>query len=666
MKNKKLILLIVFTIMGMYTFSQNYAFKMNEKLGVGINLGNAYEATGLGEWGVNVDSSYFKDIKNKGFNSIRIPARWSAHALATSPYTISDYFMDTIVWAINQALDNQLVVVLDIHHYEEMFVNPAANKDRFISFWDQISQRFQGYSDSLFFEVFNEPHDSFTPTIWNEYLLAGLSKIRETNPTRMVIIGTAEYGGVGGLQKLQIPATDTCLIVTVHYYNPFPFTHQGADFAGNYPIGATWDSTATQINAVKYDMDIIQTYSQSHNVPIYIGEFGAIQNADDASRAKWAGHLRKTFKQYGFSSAYWEYCSGFGIYDAALNCYYNSLVKALTDSVGACDCAMYDTIIVKNSTFERGLNPWVQYENASSNAQGNLTLINEEAQIEIVQQGTADWHIQLVYGSFPLVCGSTYKFTFDAYASSPTSIVAQTSRDGGDYSVIRGNPIDLTTQKQTFSYTFTIDESTISKARIVFECGLAQAQYLYFDNVHLYEVEKGIPVSSIQITNNLLETNLSISENQGTEQLVAQVLPIDASNSNVIWSIISGSSLATISVEGLLTANGSGNGTVTVKALAFDGSAKYAQKSIVITNQESKISSVSSKCYLIIDNNSFEVEAKSIKSYEIYDVLGKIYYSNTCNNEKSVFINSSYLLKNMNFIKVYTDESPTVIKYFKK
>lgn len=664
---KKIVVLLSFVAVSLtQLYSQNYAFDMNAKLGMGINLGNAYEATDLGEWGVNVDSSYFSDIKAKGFSSVRIPARWSAHALPTLPYTISEYFMDTIQWVINQAISNGLYVVLDVHHYDEMFVDPYANKERFLSFWQQIGNRFEGYTDSLYFEVMNEPHDDFTPTIWNEFLLDGIETIRVKHPTRMLIIGTAEYGGIGGLQYLEIPETDTALIVTVHYYNPFDFTHQGADFAGITATGVTWDSTATQIQAVKNDMDIIQAYSEAHNVPIYIGEFGAIQNADDSSRATWAGHLRKTFESYGFSAAYWEYCSGFGIYDAALDCYYNGLIKALTDSVGACDCAMYDTIIVKNSDFTRGSNAWVQYEYAASGASGNFEVVNEEARLEIIESGDEEWHVQLVFGTFPMVLGSTYTFTFDAYASSPTAITAQTSREGGDYSVINGFEANLTTTKQTFSNTFTIDVPTIQSARLVFECGLANAQYLYFDNVHIYEIEAGVPVESITITDETMTNPTIINAYQDSVQLETSVLPLTATNTDVIWSIVSGASFATITSTGMVKATGTGNGTVVVKALAYDGSGVYAQKTIYVRNQNTEIADISKKCSVIIEKTRYNFEGNYIESVEIYDVLGKKCGNLSFDKLTQVVLPNYYFPQNMYFIKVKTNRTTSTVKYFKK
>jgi len=515
MKKEILLFFFVFFFCRGNLFSSGPAFDMNARLGMGINLGNCFEAPVIGGFGVDPNSYYFSDIKAKGFNSIRIPAKWSAHALTQAPYTIDKDFMDTIRWAVDLSLANGLVTVINIHHYDEIMTDPAANKERFLALWKQIAQAFQSYSDSLYFEILNEPNGNFTPELWNGYLAEGLSKIRETNPTRTVIVGTAEWGGVGGLSKLTLPE-DPNLILTIHYYEPFSFTHQGADWAGmtdKTPV--TWDSTAVEINAIKNDMNIIKQYSVQHNVPVYIGEFGAIGNADDASRARWIGCLHSLYKTYGFSAAYWEYCSGFGIYNFGLDCYHTGMLKALTGVQAECDCSAFDTVIVKNGAFDRTTQPWTLNYFPEDGANAEIKAIDGEARLEIFSTGSASWHIQFLYSSFPLKKGYTYTLTFDAYASESTTIQTDIGRDGGDYHVFHSINTNLTTEKKTFVSTFTFNETTENIARIAFECGLANAQYIYFDNVHLSETGPNSSINSgtassdcvLQLGNNRFTVN---------------------------------------------------------------------------------------------------------------------------------------------------------------
>src|SRR5262249_3752810 len=80
------------------------AFHYNRLLGRGINLGNALEGPHEGAWGVTLKADYFHLIKKAGFNSVRIPIRWSAHANTDFPYEIESGFFHRVDWAIQQAL----------------------------------------------------------------------------------------------------------------------------------------------------------------------------------------------------------------------------------------------------------------------------------------------------------------------------------------------------------------------------------------------------------------------------------------------------------------------------------------------------------------------------------------------------------------------------------
>lgn len=59
-----------------------------------------------------------------------------------------------------------------------------------------------------------------------------LHPFRHMNPTRTVIVGPPSWNSVKHLDGLNLPQQDRNLIVTVHYYTPMDFTHQGASWAG--------------------------------------------------------------------------------------------------------------------------------------------------------------------------------------------------------------------------------------------------------------------------------------------------------------------------------------------------------------------------------------------------------------------------------------------------
>lgn len=306
-------------------------FMQNMRLGRGINFGNALEAPAEGDWGVTIKDEYFSILANAGFNSVRIPVKWSAHALNTQSYTIDPAFFTRIDDLINKAFQNNLCVIINIHHYDEIMSDPNSQRERFLALWKQISSHYKDYSFKLFFEILNEPNNSLTPQIWNEFLRDALSVIRETNPYRTVLIGTADWGGLGSLKELIIPVNENNVILTFHYYNPFHFTHQGAEWVEGSDkwLGTTWPQSLTDKTRLDNEISQAVIWAASRNIPLNCGEFGSYFKADLNSRVKWTSFVRETCEKYAISWHYWEFCAGFGIYDRNENKFIQQLLNAL-------------------------------------------------------------------------------------------------------------------------------------------------------------------------------------------------------------------------------------------------------------------------------------------------------------------------------------------------
>ncbi len=304
---------------------------LNQSLSPGINLGNALDAPAEGEWGVVIKDEYFEIIKDAGFNSVRVPVRWSAHTDTLAPFTIDSVFMARVHYVIDMALKHDLTVVVNTHHYNSLFNAPAEHLERLLAIWHQIGQSFATYPAQLVFEPLNEPHAKLTPALWNEWIPILTKELRSTNPDRTLMFGTANWGGISKLDSLVIPETEHNVIVTVHYYDPYHFTHQGASWSEGSDewLGLTWAAEGEQLAQMGKDFDKIKAYSVKNNRPIYMGEFGAFSTVDTTSRVAWTSQVVQESEKRGFSWAYWEFCSGFGVYDSESDTYRDFLLKAL-------------------------------------------------------------------------------------------------------------------------------------------------------------------------------------------------------------------------------------------------------------------------------------------------------------------------------------------------
>jgi endoglucanase len=309
-----------------------FAFEQNRRLGHGVNLGNALEAPTEGEWGMTLEAEFFSVIYQGGFDSVRVPIRWSNHAASQSPYLIEKAFFERIDWVVEQAQKNHLAVILNMHHYQEMMDTPKDHRERFLAIWKQIAEHYQNAPDSVYFEPLNEPNGVIgMGETWNSVLAETIQLIRQTNPRRTIIIGPVNWNSISDLKKLKLPEKDRNLIVTFHYYQPFQFTHQGAEWVNGSDswMGTTWSATSSQKNFITADLDIAYQWAKKNNRPLFFGEFGAYSKADQESRALWTAFIAREAEKRGMSWAYWEFGAGFGAYDRTAKQWIEPIHKAL-------------------------------------------------------------------------------------------------------------------------------------------------------------------------------------------------------------------------------------------------------------------------------------------------------------------------------------------------
>lgn len=307
-------------------------------IGRGVNFGNMLEAPAEGAWGLTVTDDFIDKAAAAGFKSVRLPVRWSNHASAAAPFTIDPAFMTRVESVVDKLLAKGLVVILNMHHYRQLdgdqldageaAVAPAAVDVRFVMLWQQIATHFQGRNARLVFELYNEPHGRMNGEPWNVLAARALGVVRKTNPGRIVVIGPTTWNSAGDLRLLKLP-NDANLVATVHNYNPFSFTHQGAEWVSPVlPVGVTC-CNASQEADMTGPLDVAKTWSTAKHYPVFVGEFGAYSKGDDASRIDFNHKMRAAMESRGMSWSYWEFAAGFGVYDPAKLAFRQGLLDSL-------------------------------------------------------------------------------------------------------------------------------------------------------------------------------------------------------------------------------------------------------------------------------------------------------------------------------------------------
>ncbi len=291
------------------------AFEQNKRLGRGVNI-IGYDPIWRSREKARIQDEHFKLIKEAGFNNVRINMHPFRQMDSKEDYTISQTWLEILNWAVEQALSNELMVILDLHEYSAMGRDPIGNKERFLAVWKQLTDHYKDYPNDVIFEILNEPSRKLTPELWNQYLIEVLTIIRETNPARAVIIGPASYNNINYLEELELPEDDLNIIVTVHYYSPMEFTHQGASWSSHKDkVGIEWNATPGEKQAIVQDFEKAQTWAQQHNRPLFLGEFGAYDKGDMPSRVRYTSFVVRQAERLGWSWAYWQFDSDFIVYD---------------------------------------------------------------------------------------------------------------------------------------------------------------------------------------------------------------------------------------------------------------------------------------------------------------------------------------------------------------
>lgn len=308
-------------------------------LGRGINLGNMLEAPREGDWGLRAEPEFI-DLAASNFATVRVPVRWSNHAAPTADATLDEGFAKRVDQVVDALLQRKVNVILDFHGYSQIYgdgrpptefaVDPELVETRFLNIWRQVAQRYKDRSPKLLFELLNEPHGRLDGEPWNVLAEKGLAVVRESNPTRVVLIGPSYWNSVHDLPKLRMPKDDA-VILAIHNYEPFEFTHQGASWIPmKFPVGAPCCNDA-QRKRINDSLEQARRWSLANGIPVHLGEFGAYSAAPMESRAAYTRIVRDAAEARGFGWTYWELASSFGVYSPKDHAWNAPLKSALLD-----------------------------------------------------------------------------------------------------------------------------------------------------------------------------------------------------------------------------------------------------------------------------------------------------------------------------------------------
>jgi len=324
------------------------AFRRAPMLARGINLSNWFASSSdlsAAHIAKQVTPADLKLIHDMGFTYVRIgfePAQFMSNGGFDSAE--SRAALTRMDDAIREATNNHLAVSLCLFPTDDYKrqLQVQSGADQFLFLWRMLAQHYASTdADHLFYELINEPEIN-DPYRWDGLQAAVVSAIRGVDLSHTIIATGSFYSGLPELLKID-PVRDGNVIYNFHFYEPMPFTHQGAtwgSFEWNYykdiPYPATPEALGAALAGVpdesaRYTLYLYgaagwnrssmlgrlmfaRQWADSHHVPIICDEFGAYRSTVPGdSRTRYLRDVRSDLEQLHIGWSMWEYSGGFGL-----------------------------------------------------------------------------------------------------------------------------------------------------------------------------------------------------------------------------------------------------------------------------------------------------------------------------------------------------------------
>jgi endoglucanase len=325
------VLMLALTVAGA-AHAATSAWDQQHRLGRGVNI-IGYDPLWDDRSKARFKTEHFTKIRQAGFSTVRVVLNSFRHMDAQNRLPKS--WFDTLDWVVDGATHAGLNVIIDEHDFDICSKDPDGCRPKLIAFWSQVATHLRGQGDNVLFELLNEPHAKLDAAGWNAMLRELIPLVRATNPTRTLVIGPTQWNNLHQLPTLELPEQDRNIVVTYHYYDPMRFTHQGASWVPEYTnVSGVTCCTAEERAKIDSDFDEVAAWSKAHDRPVLLGEFGAREGGDMASRVDWTNTVARSAERHGFAWAYWQFDSDFVVWDMKTNDWVKPILAALVPVKG--------------------------------------------------------------------------------------------------------------------------------------------------------------------------------------------------------------------------------------------------------------------------------------------------------------------------------------------
>jgi endoglucanase len=288
----------------------------------------------------------FLNIKSLGCDVIRLPINLHYMTSGAPDYTVDPLFFYFLDQVVDWCEELQIHLILDNHTFD-VTANTDPNVDQvLVPIWSQMAEHYKDRSTYLYYEVLNEPH-GISDAQWAQIQGQVIQAIRAVDRVHTIVVTGAGWGSYNNLRNVA-GYRDNNLIYSFHFYDPFMFTHQGANWTDPsmvplagvpFPYGAgpmpacppelkgTWVESSLNsyktdgtVKRVKELIDIAVKVRDDWQIRLFCGEFGVYRlNSDPNQRVYWYDVVRTYLEEKNIAWTIWDYEGGFGLFKKGTN-----------------------------------------------------------------------------------------------------------------------------------------------------------------------------------------------------------------------------------------------------------------------------------------------------------------------------------------------------------
>ena len=287
------------------------AWDAAKQMGIGVNIGNTLDNTTSWEtgWGnPRITKEYIQSLAALGFKTVRLPVAWDTYA---HNGRIPDEKLARVGEVAGWILDAGMFCVVNIHwdggwidssnkeKFKKTYATFSADaQQKFPAYWTQIANFFGDRGERLVFEALNEETHFegegstkkayATLTRVNQLFIDTVRKTGGNNAKRLLIVtgySTDFTKTSSGDFVLPVDVVPHKLLISVHYYTPWQFVGMTEDASWG-KMQPTWGSDS-DVAELERLFDLMQGFTQRNDIPAFVGEFGATEKKEAASRVRW-------------------------------------------------------------------------------------------------------------------------------------------------------------------------------------------------------------------------------------------------------------------------------------------------------------------------------------------------------------------------------------------